>query len=151
MNTDLLKELTLLNDSKIEKFTFNGIVTYAKCVANYDGDTVTLIFKYNNKFIKCNCRIVGIDSPEMHSKNVKLKKLAIKSKQFLADHILDKIVIANFGEFDKYGRILVNIKTLNQNGDQHNIKDLLIAGGYAVAYDGDKKLDDDKQVDMYNL
>lgn len=148
MNSDPIVELEKLETGKLKKFTFKGIVTYAKCVANYDGDTVDIVFKYKNEFIKVNCRIIGIDTPELKSKNKKLKKLAYRAKQFLADTILNKVVVVHMLDFDKFGRVLVDIKTLETN---HDIKNLIIEGGFGVPYDGNKRLSEDAQVIAYKL
>jgi endonuclease YncB( thermonuclease family) len=48
---------------------------------------------------------------------------------------LNKIVTLKCGEFDKYGRLLVEVET----GENIVIHDWLIQGGYAKKYEGGTK------------
>lgn len=139
-------ELEQFDPSNLKLFSFTGIKTYAKCVKNYDADTVTLVIKQNNEFIKLNCRILGIDTPEMKSKNPDLKEQAHAAKQFLSDLILNKIVVVELHSFDKYGRTLVNLYTADTN---QNIKDILVKNKFAVEYFGETKMTEEEQLAYY--
>ena len=57
----------LLNQSfsDLEKFTYAGLLTKAKVVDVYDGDTITIVFYHNGQPIKDSFRMLGYDSPEM--------------------------------------------------------------------------------------
>jgi len=116
-------------------FSLADLETKAKCVKCYDGDTVHLVFIHNQKPWKWSCRLAGIDTPEMRTKNPEEKKEAIEAKVFLANHILDKIVNVKVHHPDKYGRLLVTIK----NDQDHNINQLMIDNGHAREYHGGKK------------
>ena len=146
MNIELISELESLDCSNMPLFSFDGIKTYARCVKNYDADTVTLVLKQNSEFIKINCRIVGIDSPEMRSKNAELKAHAYAGKQFLSELILNKIVFVEITNFDKYGRALINLYTCDT---KENIKDMLIEKKFAIAYNGDTKMTEQEQMNYY--
>lgn len=149
MNTATsIEELENLDTRALKPFTFKGMNVFAKCVANYDADTVTLVFKYKDEYIKLNCRILGIDAPELRSTNIKLKKLAYSAKEYLSTLILNKVVAVSMLDFDKYGRVLVNIKTLDTN---HDIKDIMVSGGYAMHYNGATKLTETQQLIAYKL
>ena len=50
--------------------------------------------------------------------------------------ILNKVVAIHCGEFDKYGRLLIDIQCKNEN---QNISKWLIDNDYAFAYDGGTK------------
>ena len=76
-----------------------------------------------------------IDTPEMKTKNKTEKELAIKARDALYQLIMNKMVRLNNVEYDKYGRILAEIVT----EDGINVSDWMIAGGYAVTYDGGTK------------
>jgi micrococcal nuclease len=128
-------ELNSLDCSKISKFSLNNLETKAKVVSVYDGDTVTLVFKFANDFYKWNCRLNGIDTPEMKSKDNDEKAFAIKARDFLREQILGKIVDIKCGDFDKYGRLLISIFIENDI----NISDLMISEGYAKSYFGGTK------------
>jgi endonuclease YncB( thermonuclease family) len=131
----LVNELNTLDQKIVKKFTFKNYNTIIKIIKVIDGDTVTGIFKFKDSFYKYNFRINGIDTAEIHSKNENEKKKGLNAKDYLYDLIINKTIFANFLDFDKYGRILVNLY-LN---DKDSISDLLIQGGYANKYDGKTK------------
>lgn len=131
----LQKELEVIDQTNISKFTFKNYKTLIKIIKVIDGDSVTAIFKFNNQFYKYNFRINGIDTPEIHSKNEYEKKIGIDAKIYVHNLLINKILFAEFLDFDKYGRILLNIY-LNNN---ENISEHLINGGYAQKYEGGVK------------
>lgn len=116
-------------------FSLTGLETKAKCVKCYDGDTVHLVFLYNQKLCKWSCRLSGINTPEIRTKNIEEKKSGLQAKQFLEDQILDKIIDISIDDLDKYGRLLVTIK----NNKGCNINELMVMNGYAIEYHGGKK------------
>ena len=127
-------ELEHLDYSKVPKFSLKDNIYEAKVIQVYDGDTITAIFKFADKFFKWNCRLDGIDTPEMKSKNVNEKSRAIEARDFLREKILGKIVQLYCKDFDKDGRLLVDVK---YNEDLMN--DLMIKEGFAKAYFGGTK------------
>ena len=99
--------LRLLDSNECPEFSLKGRKLPAKIVSVYDGDTCKLnLFLEDGKLYKFNIRIDGYDSPEMKSKNILEKKFAQRSKEYLGNMILGKIVNIECGDFDKYGRIL---------------------------------------------
>jgi len=131
-------KLLEIHSSKTNKFSLNGYKTYAKCVYVYDGDTIHVVFKMPNSS-ECHkwvIRLMGIDTPEMKSKNVAEKAKAVQSRDFLKGKILDKVVILDCLEFDKYGRLLGNIFL---EGEEQSLSQQMIANGHAKAYDGGTK------------
>jgi micrococcal nuclease len=78
----------------------------------------------------------GIDTPEMKSKNVNEKQAAVAARDFLSNLILDKIIIVECGDFDKYGRLLGE---LYFEGNPVSLSKQMIEKGYAKAYDGGTK------------
>jgi micrococcal nuclease len=123
---------------KTAKFTLNGYKAYAKCVYVYDGDTVHIVFKqpHSTECFKWIIRMNGIDTPEMKSKNVNEKQAAVAARDFLSNLILDKIIIVECGDFDKYGRLLGE---LYLEGNPVSLSKQMIEKGYAKAYDGGTK------------
>lgn len=136
-------DFAFLEDSKYntntDKFTLNGYKTFGKCVHVYDGDTVHIIFKIPNSdaCYKWIVRLIGIDTPEMKSKNPNEKQKAKESQAFLSKLILNKIIYVECLEFDKYGRLLGNLY-LDIN-EPKSLNQLMIDNGYAKAYDGGHK------------
>jgi len=125
--------------SKTNKFSLNGYKTFAKCVHVYDGDTVHVVFKMpsSNDCYKWVIRIMGIDTPEIKSKNTYEKQLAVKARDFLRNLILDKMIIIECLDFDKYGRLLGNLYI---EGNEKSISNMMIEKGFAKAYDGGTKI-----------
>lgn len=152
-------------DHQVKEFSMNGKNMWGKVVYVYDGDTVHIVFKIDNELVKFNCRLSGIDSPEIVPKNisdVKVKKeeelSAIKCRNYLISRVilipLEKeimnknevkaicaksthLVWVKCHEFDKYGRLLVelyddpnSIKSFNQD---------MIEKKYAIGYNGGTK------------
>lgn len=132
---NLIQELNSLNQQLIPKFSFKNYKTIIKVIKVIDGDTITGIFKFKDSFYKYNFRLNGIDTAEIHSKNDNEKKLGIDAKEYLHNLIINKNLVAEFYDFDKYGRILINIY-LNET---ELLSNNLINGGYAHIYDGKAK------------
>ena len=122
-------------DSSVKQFGFDGETKKAKVVSVYDGDTIKVVFPFLRKLYKFNCRILGVDTPEIRTRNKDEKEFGLKVRDELRKKILNKVVTLKCGEFDKYGRLLVNIKL----SDEETIKDWLINNNYAFAYDGGTK------------
>ena len=152
-------------DYTIPEFSLNGLSMYGKVVYVYDGDTVHIVFNYNNILTKFNCRLISIDSPEICPKNIKditIRNLeieaAIKSRNFLLEHV-SNVLITNINmnkseikdlcgkstkliwvkcfEFDKYGRLLVEL--FETKDSIISINQLMIKNNYAITYNGGKK------------
>jgi micrococcal nuclease len=131
------KRLSLINPDDISKFTFDtGRNKYCRVYKVYDGDTISVIFRWHKQYIKTSCRIIGIDTPEIRTKNLEEKKLGIEARDFLRTLIFDKVVKIKLYKNDKYGRPLIDVFTL----DGQSIKDILIAKNYAKHYDGGTKV-----------
>ena len=120
--------------SNIKKFSLNSLICDAKIIKVYDGDTVTAIFEYKNEIYKWSCRLLGIDTPEIKSKDENEKKIAVTVRYVLHDKIINKIVKLHCYDFDKYGRLLVEIYL-----DDLHINQWLIDEKYANKYDGGTK------------
>ena len=116
--------------------TFEGMEVKAKVTSVYDGDTIKCVFpmKDSNKLYKWNCRLSGVDTPELRTRNKNEKKYGYQVRDNLRGKILNKVVTLKCGKFDKYGRLLVEIFI----GDE-SINNWLIEMGYAKKYDGGTK------------
>jgi micrococcal nuclease len=113
MQLHIMNDVERLNicDIKTPKWSFKGKKVKAKCVKVYDGDTATFVFIPHKGSDPCSfsCRFLGYDSPEIKSKIIEEKELAVKARDYLSSLILNQIVDLELNEFDKYGRILVNV------------------------------------------
>ena len=122
-----------LKNTKV--FGFKDFTVDAKVVKVYDGDTCTCVFDtFNMGLYRHQIRLNGIDTAEIKSKDADVKALALRTRDFVADLILNKIVQLTCEGSDKYGRILGIIRI-----DGVCINDLLIEKKMALPYDGGTK------------
>ena len=129
-------------DNNIPFFTFDKETHLSRIVKCYDGDTFHCIFKHNGKYQKFHIRLYQYDSAEMKpSKQDPIRDQQIEkaneAKKKLEEYILNKNVYLYLRGFDKYGRILAEIK-LTEN-DQKTINQLMIDGVYGYEYYGGTK------------
>jgi endonuclease YncB( thermonuclease family) len=121
--------------NKAPLFSLNGLTREARVIDVYDGDSITCIFKFKDEYYKWKCRLLGIDTPEIRTKNIKEKEHAIKARDYLRSKILHQIVKIECFDFDKYGRLLIKVL------DHKNIDITyhLIEQGFGVHYTGGTK------------
>jgi endonuclease YncB( thermonuclease family) len=134
MSIDDISYLMSLDCKDIKIFSLDGLIKTAKVIKVYDGDTITVVFKHNDVYNKWNCRIYGINTPEIKSDNKDEKKAAIAARDFLKDLILNKIITIECLDFDKYGRLLGNIFY-----NDKNIMKIMIENNFAKLYFGGTK------------
>ena len=85
-----------------------------------DGDTVNLTIDLGFRLTyTANCRLAGINAPEMNTEEGKVSKVA------LIQMLSSEFTIESTG-LDKYGRPVVRIG---------NINDKMVSDGYAQRYD----------------
>ena len=108
--------------SKLNNTTFDNTNTFTlskkkcnvKVLRVYDGDTLWVALKLHNQFYKFKVRMLGYDSPELHPRLNKQNRIveitkALAAKTYIENLVLNKIVSAEFYDFDKYGRPLCNL------------------------------------------
>jgi endonuclease YncB( thermonuclease family) len=157
----------LLTNKKSEDvllFSLNGLNTFGKVVEIYDGDTCKIILYYNQEFYKFTCRLNGLDTPEMKPLLSKLNRdneiinaykcrnkliqlctncecdINTMDKKAIIKNLLDtnnKIIYVKCLEFDKYGRLLVEL--YNDENYEKSFNQILIDENFAVPYDGGTK------------
>jgi len=146
-----LKELTYDNTPV---FSFNGRIFLSKVLDVYDGDTLTITIKFEDQYHRINCRLNGIDTPELRSHDEDEKEAAKLAKNHLIFLLLglkitdensrdgirklcslnNTIVKVKCLDFDKYGRLLVELYK-----DSVCINEKMISDGFAGSYDGGTK------------
>ena len=124
-----------VTDKNTDHFSFEDETEHVKVLKVYDGDTITIAKQVGERVFKFNCRVLGIDTPEIKTKNKKEKELAIEARDYLRDLILGKVILVKFSKFDKYGRLLIWAYV----NDQEDIASLMIEKGYAREYHGGKR------------
>jgi endonuclease YncB( thermonuclease family) len=148
IDSEILKieseKLKNLDDKKIPYFSFKGKTFYAKPCNIYDGDTFSVLFDYKGDIIKYRCRCMGYDCPEMkpslkHENRELEKELAHKSKDRFTE-LLNKhpsgLVKIECLEFDKYGRMLLNVFNMI---DTKSINEIMIEEKHGKPYFGGTK------------
>ena len=116
---------------------FMPIMTEAKCVKVYDGDTFHLgvVLPPPYGATRFAIRLLGVDTPELRTRDSAEKALGREARDIVKKLILNKIVTVNVSQYDKYGRILARITT----PDGVDLSQHLIEEKVAVYYDGGKK------------
>lgn len=116
-------------------------INYGKVVKVHDGDTITIVTQLHNgdvtpkvELYKFNVRVLGIDTPELKTKNKKEKELAIVARDALHALLINKVVKLKNISYDKYGRILSNVSL-----EDVNVSEWLVSKKYAVQYNGGTK------------
>ena len=132
----------------ISEFSLCGETFLGKVVELYDADTCKIILPVFGTFYKFTCRLAGIDTPEMKPKKDKLNRdneilmakkarnellklvcgndkcfdnLNIKKEEINQQLELNRnLVQVKCLEFDKYGRLLVELSN-NQNNLSFNV------------------------------
>lgn len=119
------------------RFSLEGYEVKATVVSVYDGDTFTAVFPLpmhqDSREYRWSCRIEGIDTPELRSKDIAKKEMAYKARDFARGLLLNKTVRISLGSFDKYGRVLC--KPYDEEGKP--VAASMIEAGYALDYDGE--------------
>ena len=135
-------DVTLYDVDKVKPFTMQDL--QLKCYVSqvYDADTCTLIVPFYGRPFEVKCRLSGIDSAEIRSKDQEEKLYAIEARDYLRNLILYNTVWVNCGKMDKYGRLLGDIYMNKEDmlKHQHCISDHLIDVKYAYVYSGGKKI-----------
>jgi len=100
-----------------------------------DGDTVDAILDLGFDItIKQRLRIIGIDTPELRSRDIEERLKARAAKDFAEQWFManDALVVTTF-KGDKYGRILGDFQT--KHGSE-SFAEAILSSGHASVYDG---------------
>lgn len=110
----------------------------AKLVRVVDGDTVWLDVDLGFRVrATMDFRLVGINTPEV----VGLTKTAGLAAKAELERLLSLGPLTIFTvKTDKYGRWLATIYVTTAGGSHLSVNDALLAGGFAVPYDGTTKV-----------
>jgi len=148
------EKLATFSYENTPEFTFKGQEFLSKVLDIYDGDTITITIKIDKLYQRINCRLSGLDTPELKSHDEEEKRAGRMARNHLAFLILGKKieedmkredlrkllanenVIVNIKclDFDKYGRLLIELWNNSIFLNQKMIDD-----GFAGVYDGGTK------------
>lgn len=163
-DADMLEEdrdLLNANKNNTKRHIIKPHETKGYIISNYDGDSFVCAIHLHICPNDCegdcihtkirikrliSCRLNGLDTPELRTKNVTEKEYAIIAKRYLAYHTKNKIVRINIGKPDKYRRYLCDVDI-----DGNSLAQMLIDEKLAVPYDGGKKIPfDEWDIDLPN-
>jgi endonuclease YncB( thermonuclease family) len=149
------------------EFSLCGLTLQGKIVECYDADTCKIALPVQNTFYKFTCRLNGIDTPEMKPRKDKPNRdneilWAKKARAELLKMICENNLVSSFDnldikkdevikilgqnkklvtvkclEFDKYGRLLVE---LYNDINNKSFNTILVEKNLAVNYDGGHKV-----------
>ena len=114
----------------------------AEVVSVYDGDTCTCIVDLGFKTsVRIKVRLIGIDTPEIRTKDLEEKKRGIETRDWLREKILGKKVMLHTKERGKFGRWLGMIweLELDKHDFENSYNKQLINEGFAKEYWGGKR------------
>lgn len=159
----ILDKLRTSTCTSVPLFSLEGLVTYAKLVKNYDGDTGDIVLVYNDTLMHVKARFYGYDTcemkPPLSDPNRESKKArAVAAKQRLwhlctgtreQDGQHTTLMKIKCGKFDKYGRLLVvalpEIYDIsNKSNDElfeESINNIMLTEGHGYKYEGGTKQD----------
>ena len=114
----------------------------AEVISVYDGDTITVMIDQGMKhFARVKVRMLGINTPEIRTKDLEEKARGYAAKEYLKSRIEGKTIIINTAKKGKFGRWL-GVLWLYEEGMAElgeSLNDEMIRMGHAVAYDGGKR------------
>lgn len=114
----------------------------AEVLSVYDGDTVTLMIDQGMKhFARVKVRMIGVDTPEIRTKDLEEKKRGYEAKDYLKSRIEGKTIIVQTLKKGKFGRWLGVMWDYTEDADDlgESLNDEMIRVGHAKAYDGGKR------------
>ena len=114
----------------------------AEVLSVYDGDTVTLMIDHGLKHLaRVKVRMIGIDTPEIRTKDLEEKKRGYEAKDYLKSRIEGKTVVVHTVKKGKFGRWLAVLWSYEDHMSDlgESLNDEMIRMGHAKAYDGGKR------------
>lgn len=154
-----LKEKLLACSPDVPRFDFAGQSFWVRLHSIHDGDTVCIVTEIDSKMYRMTTRLMGIDTPEIRTKDLNEKKLAIAARNRVASWALPehfqvdgvytekeiKQVLAQnpvllwmkCRETEKWGRTLAELFKDSEMTDCINY--ILIKEGYGDVYEGGRK------------
>lgn len=134
---EALKTATLANTEKFSMET-HGAKIPVRVIDVYDGDTIVVAMEVFNKVFAFRVRLAHVNTPEMRpSLNApdrdSIVARAKLARDFLAKHVMGKIVWLNILGYEKYGRLLAEL-FISETASE-TINNLIIEAGLGERYD----------------
>jgi|SRR3990172_857672 len=108
--------------------------------AIHDGDSGWFLMdKGNREYLNANCRLFGVNAPELNDTDPAIRAKALASRDWLRTEIEGKEVFVLSEKLDKYGRPLVIIWAAEADfgNNSKSVNKKLLDLGLAVSYMGE--------------
>ena len=116
---------------------------YCKVERVVDGDTIDVNIDLGfDIHHRARVRMAGIDTPESRTRNLAEKALGLASKARLKEMLKGKkvkLATSKDGK-GKFGRVLADVITIDEDGNETNCNWELMEEGHARPYRGGKKV-----------
>mgnify|MGYP001080704049 CR=1 FL=1 len=110
----------------------------AEVISVYDGDTMTLMIDMGMKhFARVKIRMIGIDTPEIRTKDAEEKVRGYEARDYLRSRVEGKKVIVHTQKKGKFGRWL-GVLWADEGQEElgESLNDEMIRMGHAKSYNG---------------
>lgn len=135
-----IEKLMEVDPDLVPKVPYQYRLIHVRVVDVYDGDTCTVVFLFGNDYMKIKLRIKGIDTPEKRGSSKLEKEAANIVKMEVRGLVLNKICLAKFTNWGKYGgRIIGDLYIPGKESERVTLATYLLDKEYAKSYDGGKK------------
>ena len=135
MDSEIKNKLLACTKATAPLFTLEGTTTPAKLYQFYDCDSFYMSIVLKGALTSFKCRLLGIDSAELRSKDAVEKKLAYEARDRMREIADNSVCMVSCSSFDKYGRVLVSV--VLPNGEDLATK--ILDEKLAFSYDGTRK------------
>ena len=126
-------------------FSLTGRTVLGKIVKVIDGDSLHVVFRVEGTLKRFLCRLQGVDTPEKHSEVRIERERALTAMEAVLNMVLNKVLTIVTGKFDKFGRLLVDVRvtlgTETEPGKLSSLSEYLVANNLGRSYDGGHKDD----------
>ena len=116
---------------------FKNKTLSGKYVSIYDGDTFRLELPICCTRFIFSCRLLGVDTAEIRTKNVEEKAVAVEAKEYVRKLLSENEFEVVCDGLDKYGRVLCEI--IFSSLENRALSSLLVEKNYGYRYDGGTK------------
>lgn len=129
-----------LEDNNLKPLNMDGMILQCRVTQVYDGDSITLIAPFYGVPFIVKCRLMGIDSAEVRSKDPLEKAYALETREYVKKRIEGAMVWVECLKMDKYGRLLGYIYQTSDCSDRTaSLNNHLVDSGLAYFYEGKTK------------
>lgn len=132
--------------------TFNGVTATAHVTEVYDGDTITIVTRIDERepLYRYKFRLYGLDAPEMKPRLIDPNRLIHKAAGVAVRDVLRKIILGKTIRIecvkeDKYGRLMGTIY-YDAFDPEKSVNQWLIDEELVLPYDGGTKTDFTKEL-----